>query len=322
MCTRLGGPEVLELRDVEAPTPRAGEATVRVEAAGLNFPDLLMIKGAYQFQVPPPFIPGHELAGTVTAVGPEVEGLSVGQRVVGNLAWGAFAEEASVVADALIPLPGSFSFHEGAAMLLTYATSHFALTDRARLRRHETVVVLGAAGGVGIAAVQLAKAMGARVIAAASTPEKLEFCRAHGADELIDYTNEDLKERIKKLTRGAGADVVYDPVGGPLTEQALRATGWDGRYLVVGFASGEIPKIPLNLPLLKGCQIMGVFWGAFVTRDPEQHRQNVQELFRLMEGGFIRPQIHAVHDFTEARVAFEELAERRVRGKVVLVPPK
>jgi len=320
VCTALGGPETLEVRDQPDPQPGPGEVLVAVEAAGVNFPDLLMMKGAYQFQVPPPFVPGHELAGRIEALGDGVRGLEVGQRVAANLPWGAFAEKATVLAGAVVPLPAHIEAEQGAAMLLTYATSHYALTVRGQLRRDETVVVLGAAGGVGVAAIQIAKALDARVIACASTAEKLEFCRAMGADELVNYREEDLKERIKALTGGQGADVVYDPVGGPFAEAALRATNWDGRYLVVGFASGEIPKIPLNLPLLKGCQILGVFWGAFATREPDRHKESVQDLFQMAEQGRIRPQIDRVYPFSEAGRALLDLAERKVRGKVVLRP--
>lgn len=320
VCTELGGPETLEVQEQPEPSPEAGEVLVAVEAAGVNFPDVLMIKGEYQFGVPPPFVPGHELAGRIEALGAGVRGLEVGQRVVANLPWGAFAEKATVVAGAVMPLPDHIEAEQGAAMLLTYATSHYALTLRGQLHRDQTVVVLGAAGGVGAAAVQISKALGARVIACASTAEKLEFCRDLGADELVNYREEDLKQRIKDLTGGQGADVIYDPVGGSLAEAALRATNWDGRYLVVGFASGEIPKIPLNLPLLKGCQIMGVFWGAFTTREPDRYRESVQALFQMAEQGEIRPRIDRVYPFAEAERALRDLVERKVRGKIVLRP--
>ncbi|MGF1510793.1 MAG: NADPH:quinone oxidoreductase family protein [Myxococcota bacterium] len=320
VCKELGGTDVLHVEDVASPAPRRGEVVVQVVSAGVNFPDVLMIAGKYQFQVPPPFVPGHEFAGTIIEVGEGVDDLELGQRVVGNAPWGAFAERISVVSDAVIPLPDDISFDQGAAMLLTYATSHYALKDRGRLRRDETVVILGAAGGVGIAAVQLAKTMGARVIAAASSEEKLRFCREQGADEAINYATEDLKERIKDLTGGHGADIVYDPVGGSLTEQALRATNWDGRLLVVGFASGEIPKVPLNLPLLKGCQILGVFWGSFIARSPDLHREYVQEIFEWTRQGLLRPHIDRVYGFEDAGRALSDLSERRVRGKVLLRP--
>lgn len=320
LCRQLGAPDVLTVGEMPEPEPQRGEVLVEVAAAGVNFPDVLMVAGAYQVQVPPPFVPGHELAGTVVAVGEDVTEFEVGQRVAGNLPWGAFAERVSVLAEALVPVPDDIDLHEAAAMLLTYATSHYALKERARLQAHETVVVLGAAGGVGIAAVQIAKQLGARVIAAASSAEKLEFCRDNGADEVINYSDDDLKAQIRELTGGQGADVMFDPVGGDLTEAALRATAWNGRLLVVGFASGEIPRIPLNLPLLKGCQIVGVFWGSFVARNPQQHRANVRELFEWLAQGRLRVHIDEVFPFERASEALARLAERRVRGKVVLEP--
>jgi len=320
VCKRLGAPSELTVEEMPEPEPQRGEVLVDVKAAGVNFPDVLMVAGAYQVQVPPPFVPGHELAGTVRAVGPEVTGFEVGQRVVGNVPWGAFAERASVMAEAPLPVPDAIELDEAAAMLLTYATSHYALKERAHLGAHETVVVLGAAGGVGMAAVQIAKVLGARVIAAASTDEKLAFCRENGADEVVNYAVEDLKPRIRELTGGQGADVVFDPVGGHLTEPALRSTAWDGRHLIVGFASGEIPKIPLNLPLLKGCELVGVFWGSFVARSPDRHRENVRELFEWLEQGHLRVHVDGVFPFDRAGEALACLADRRVRGKVLLEP--
>jgi NADPH2:quinone reductase len=320
MCKELGGPEVLQVEEAPAPVPRPGEVVVEIAAAGVNFPDVLLIAGKYQFQVPPPFVPGHEFAGTVVELGSGVEGFELGQRVVGNAPWGAFAERISVVAEALIPLPDHVSFEQAAAMLLTFATSHYALKDRGQLRRDESLVVLGAAGGVGTAAVQLGRAMGARVIAAASSDAKLEFCREQGAHDTINYSKEDLKERIKDLTGGQGADVVFDPVGGSLTEAAVRATNWDGRVLVVGFASGTIPSVPLNLPLLKGCQISGVFWGSFVARSPDLHREYMEEIFEWVAKEKLDPVIDATYGFEDATRALQDLAERKVRGKVLLRP--
>jgi len=320
VCKELGSPGVLAVEEVEEPRPQRGEVVVEVAAAGVNFPDVLMVAGAYQVQVPPPFVPGHELAGTVVAVGEDVTEFQVGQRVAGNVPWGAFAERVSVLAEALVPVPDAIDLREAAAMLLTYSTSHYALKGRARLAHHETVAVLGAAGGVGIAAVQIAKQLGARVIAAASPAEKLAFCRDNGADELINYAEEDLKARLRELTGGQGADVVFDPVGGNFSEAALRATAWDGRLLVVGFAGGTIPRIPLNLPLLKGCQIVGVFWGSFVARDPRGHRDNVRELFEWLEQGRLRVHIDETYPFERAPAALAHLADRRVRGKVILEP--
>lgn len=320
VCKALGGPGGLVVEEVPDPTPQRGEVLVQVQSAGVNFPDVLMVAGAYQVQVPPPFVPGHELAGTVLALGEGVTGFEVGQRVAGNVSWGAFAEKIAVPAEVLVPVPDNVDAREAAAMLLAYCTSQYALKDRAQLARHETVVVLGAAGGVGTAAVQIAKAMGARVIAAASSADKLAFARENGADEVINYATEDLKTRIRELTDGQGADVVYDPVGGDFTEQALRATAWDGRLLVVGFAAGQIPRIPLNLPLLKGCQIVGVFWGSFVARRPEKHRENVRELFEWLQQDRLRVHVDGVYRFEAAAEALACLANRSVRGKVVLEP--
>jgi NADPH2:quinone reductase len=320
VCKALGPVTNLIVDEMPEPQPQRGEVLVDVRAAGVNFPDVLMVAGAYQVQVPAPFVPGHEVAGTVVAVGPDVTDFEVGQRVAGNVPWGAFAERVIVRADALIPVPDSIELREAAAMLLAYATSHYALQDRAELKRHETLVVLGAAGGVGIAAVQIGKAIGARVIAAASTDDKLAFCRENGADEVINYSTDDLKQRIRDLTDGQGADVVYDPVGGELTEAAVRATAWNGRVLVVGFASGEIPRVPLNLVLLKGCQLVGVFWGSFVARSPDRHRANVRQLFEWLEQGRLRVHIDGVYPFERASEALQCLADRRVRGKVVLEP--
>jgi NADPH2:quinone reductase len=249
-----------------------------------------------------------------------VRGIQVGDRVLASTGWGGFAEEVAVDAARVVAIPDAMDFVSASAFLFTYGTSHYALKDRAQLRAGETLLVLGAAGGVGLAAVELGKVMGARVIAAASTDDKLAVCKEHGADEGINYAREDLKERIKALTGGAGADVVYDPVGGDYAEQALRATAWEGRFLVIGFAAGDIPKIPLNLVLLKGCQIVGVFWGAFTGRDPARNRANVDELLRWYGEGRVRPHVSATYPFERAAEALRALAERRVKGKVVLVP--
>lgn len=317
MCKTLGGPELLIVEEVPDPTPRAGEVVVDVAAAGVNYPDVLIIQGKYQVQVPPPFTPGHELAGVVSAVGEGVD-LRVGQRVVANTPWGAFAEKAAVLADATLPLPDAVPFDAAAALLLTYGTAHHGLVDRARLQADETVVVLGAAGGVGVATIQVAKALGARVVAVASTEAKRAFCLEQGADVSIGYEN--LKDDVKRLTGGQGADVVMDPVGGEVAERAVRATGWNGRYLIVGFASGQIPQIPLNLVLLKGCQLVGVFWGSFVARSPQRHREHAAQLFRWLQEGKIAPPIHRTFSMDEAGAALAELGERRVQGKVLIEP--
>jgi NADPH2:quinone reductase len=320
LCKEYGPPDTLVVEELPSPTAGRGEVVLAVRACGVNFPDVLIIQNKYQFRPPLPFAPGGEVAGVVTAVGEGVDTLKVGDRVIGSTGWGGFAEELALDASRVIPIPDEMDFVTASAFLLTYGTSHHALKDRAQLRAGETLLVLGAAGGVGLAAVELGKVMGARVIAAASTPEKLAVCREHGADELIDYAREDLKERVKQLTSGNGVDVVYDPIGGAYAETALRGTAWNGRYLVVGFAAGDIPKIPLNLVLLKGCQIVGVFWGAFTAREPERHRANVAELMAWFRAGKIKPHVSATYPLERAGEALNAMAERRVMGKVVLVP--
>lgn len=316
----LVGPSGLRVDDLPDPTPGAGEVLVSVRAAGVNFPDVLLSRGKYQFKPEPPFVPGGEVAGVVASVGDGVTRLRPGDRVAATMIHGAFAEKVVVHEAATAKLPDAVSFETGAATLLTYATTIHALVDRASLRAGETLLVLGAAGGVGTAAVELGKALGAKVIAAASSPEKIAFCKEHGADEGIVYTREDLKERAKALTGGAGADVVYDPVGGPYTEQALRAIAWEGRLLVVGFAAGEIPKIPMNLVLLKGCQIVGVFWGSFVMRTPERNLENARRVLEWVSEGTLRPHVDEVLPFSRAAEALERLEQRKVKGKIVLVP--
>jgi NADPH2:quinone reductase len=316
----LTGPEALRV-DTDVPEPKIADRhlVIEVRAAGVNFPDVLLTRGLYQFKPTPPFSPGGEVAGLVTAIGEGVTSLAVGDRVAATMLHGAFAEQVCVPEAAAVKLPDSVSFEVGAATLLTYATTIHALVDRARIKPGETLLVLGAAGGVGIAAVELGKLLGARVIAAASNADKLAFCRAHGADDVIDYSTEDLKERVKALT-GKGADVVYDPVGGSLAEAAVRSTAWEGRFLVVGFASGDIPKIPLNLVLLKGCQIVGVFWGSFVMRDPAANRAHCEQLFRWIAEGELSPAIDEVLPFERAGEALQRLEKRQVKGKLVLRP--
>ena len=306
----------------EAPEPPLGEGMVMldVKAAGVNFPDILLVEGNYQMKPPTPFVPGMEAAGVLSALGDKVQGVKEGDRVIAATMLGAFAEKVPVHYSQVVPMPDSMSFEEGAALTTIYGTSYHALKDRARLKEGETVLVLGAAGGVGIATVQLAKAMGAKVIAAASSEEKLQFCRDNGADETINYTSEDLKARAKELSGGKGVDVVYDPVGGDFAEPALRATGWDGRYLVIGFASGPIPKIPLNLALLNSRNIQGVFWGAWAGQNPRANAQNLKEIFDFYEAGKIKPQVSASYPLEDYAKAFEDLLERRVKGKVVLTP--
>jgi NADPH:quinone reductase len=316
----LTGPAALAVDDVPEPTVGAGQVKIAVEACGVNFPDVLLSRGQYQFKPAPPFVPGGEAAGTVLEVGAGVTSVAPGDRVAAWMVHGAFAERICVPELAAVKLPDAVSFEVGAATLLTYATTYHALVDRAAIAAGETLLVLGAAGGVGIAAVELGTLLGAKVIAAASSAEKLAFCREHGAQHGIDYATEDLKARLKELTAGQGADVIYDPVGGALAEPALRGIAWRGRYLVVGFASGEIPKIPLNLVLLKGCQIVGVFWGSFAMRDPVQNRRHGEQLFAWVAEGKLRPAIDAVLPFTDATEALTRLEQRRVKGKLVLRP--
>jgi NADPH:quinone reductase len=318
-CHELIGPAGLQIDEVPDPTPALGEVVIDVHAAGVNFPDVLLTYGKYQFKPDPPFVPGGEIAGVVSAMGAGVEGFAKGDRVAATMVAGAFAERVAVTASMVAKLPASVTFETGAALLLTYATTMHALIDRGRLRQGETLLVLGAAGGVGTAAIEIGKCLGARVIAAASTPDKLAYCRERGADHLIDYKREDLKERAKTLS-GGGVDVIYDPVGGEATESALRAMAWGGRHLVIGFASGTIPKVPANLVLLKSCELVGVFWGAFAQRSPAENRAHVDRLLTWLVEGRIRPHVDVVLPFERAREGLELLERREVRGKVVLSP--
>jgi NADPH:quinone reductase len=306
------------IEDVPSPKAKAGEVVVSVKACGVNFPDTLIIQGKYQFKPELPFSPGGEVAGVVKEVGEGVTRVKVGDRVIAFNTWGGFAEEMVVEADRTIPMPSAMDFVTASAFVLTYGTSYHALKDRANIKAGETLLVLGASGGVGLAAVQIGKAMGARVIAAASSEEKLKICRDNGADETINYGTEDLRGRIKALTGGKGVDVVYDPVGGPYSEPALRDMAWNGRFLVVGFAAGEIPKVALNLTLLKGCSIVGVFWGSFTRNEPEHNRENNWELMAMFAAGQVKPHIHAVYPLEKAAEALNEMINKRVAGKVVL----
>jgi NADPH2:quinone reductase len=318
LCKELGPPEKLVVEEVPSLKPGKGQVVVSVKAAGVNFPDILIIQGKYQFKPEPPFSPGGEVAGVVKEVGEGVIGWKPGERVIAGSTYGGFAQEMAVEADRLIRMPEGMDFVAGSAFLLTYGTSYHALKDRAQLEAGQTLLVLGASGGVGIAAIQIGKAMGARVIAAASSDAKLAVCRQNGADELINYASEDLRSRVKALTAGKGIDVVYDPVGGPYSEPALRDMAWNGRFLVVGFAAGEIPKVPLNLALLKGCSIVGVFWGAFTRNEPERNRRNNEELMQLFAAGKVKPHIHATYPLERAAEALNEVLYKRVSGKVVL----
>jgi NADPH2:quinone reductase len=316
----LTGPAALRVDDVPSPTAGPGQAVVDVRASGVNFPDVLLTRGMYQFKPQLPFSPGGECAGVVSSVGPGVTAVAVGDRVAATVVAGTFVEQIVLPETALVKLPDAVSFEVGAATLLTYATTYHALVDRAELKRGEKLLVLGAAGGVGIAACELGALLGGHVIAAASTDDKLAFCREHGATDVINYAKEDLKDRVKALTGGTGVDVVYDPVGGSLAEAALRGTAWKGRFLVIGFAAGEIPKIPLNLVLLKGCQIVGVFWGEFARRDPARNRAHAVEIFKLVAEGKLRPAVDEVLPFDRAGEALTRLEQRKVKGKLVLSP--
>ncbi len=326
LCKEFGPPEALVIETVPSPEPGPGQVRLAVKACGVNFPDTLIIQNKYQFKPPLPFSPGGEVAGVVDAVGEGVTAVKVGDRVIGSTGWGGFAEEVVVDQDKAIPIPDSMPMTEASAFILTYGTSHYALKDRAQIKPGENLLVLGAAGGVGLAAVELGKVMGARVIAAASSEDKLETCKRHGADEGILYPSgrldreqqKALSDQIKAATGGQGADVVYDPVGGDYAEPAIRATNWEGRFLVIGFAAGDIPKVPLNLALLKSCQIVGVFWGAFVARDPQRNKEHVAELMKWYTEGKIRPHVSSVYPFNDYAPAMNELLERRAKGKVVL----
>jgi NADPH2:quinone reductase len=318
LCREYGPPESLTVEEVDDPQAGDGQVVVDIKACAVNFPDVLIIQNLYQFKPPLPFSPGAEVAGVVSSVGPGVDGVSIGDRVLASTGWGGLAEKIAVGAGSLIPVPDSMDFGAASSFLYAYGTSHYALKDRARLQSGETLVVLGAAGGVGLAAVELGALMGATVIAAASSDDKLALCQEYGASMTINYGTEDLKARIRELTGGVGADVVYDPVGGQYSEPALRSTAWEGRFLVIGFAAGQIPSIPLNLTLLKGCDIVGVFWGAFVGRFPEHHRRNVQELMGWWRDGKLRPHVSSTYPLDRAAEAIRELADRKAKGKVVV----
>ena len=320
LCTQFGGPETLEVADIESPVAGPGEVVVAVRAAGLNFFDTLIIQNKYQFKPDLPFSPGAEIAGEVKSLGEGVENLQVGDRVMAYSVWGGVRAEIAISQEAVIAMPDGLDFITAAGLIVTYGTSLHALKDRADLQPGETLAVLGASGGVGQAAVEIGKAMGARVIACASSDDKLEFCRGLGADETLNYTDEDLKVRLKELTGGKGVDVIYDPVGADLAEPALRAIGWKGRFLVVGFAGGGIPKIPLNLALLKGCQIVGVFWGDHLVREPARHRANMAQLLDWVVQGKIKPHIHKVYPLAETSDALLAIARREVLGKVIVTP--
>ena len=318
VCKELGPANKLVIEDLEAAALGANDIQVAVKAGGLNFPDTLIIEGKYQTKPDLPFVPGGECAGVVEAIGDAVTMHKIGDSVVTSGAYGMFQEQVTVNENAAFPMPSNLDYGQAAGVSLTYMTSYYALKQRAQLKAGETLLVLGAAGGVGITAVEIGKMMGARVIAAASSEEKLEVARQAGADECINYNEQPLKETIKELTGGAGVNVIYDPVGGDYSEQALRGMAWNGRFLVIGFASGPIPKIPLNLTLLKGCSVVGVFWGAFAGIEPQENQQNLKEIWQAFEEGKLKPLITDRFAFEDFEQAFNCLTERRARGKVIL----
>jgi len=319
LCTQFGLPETLAVQKIPDPTLSPNQVLIAVEACGVNFPDVLIIQNKYQFKPELPFAPGGEVAGKILAIGDQVQGFQVGQDVLALCGWGGFAEKVAVDVDRVFPLPPGLSAEVAATTLYTYGTSYYALKDRANLQPGETLLVLGAAGGVGLAAVELGKLMGAKVIAAASSEEKLALCRQKGAELTINYETEDLKTRIKDLTDGKGVDVVYDPVGGKFTESALRGMAWKGRYLIVGFADGEIPQIPMNLPLLKGCSIMGVFWGQFSKVEAKASFQNIRQLVAWIQEGKIKQHIGRTYSLEEAPEALRAILDRKMLGKGVVV---
>jgi len=319
-CVEWGTPDKLRLVELPLPESRAGEVRIKVSAAGVNFPDALIVQKKYQVQPQLPFTPGTEIAGVVDAVGDGVQNLTPGARVVAFVGMGGFAEYVCAPATHVAPLPGGISDEVAAGFTLTYATSHHALFDRARLQAGETLLVLGAAGGVGLAAVELGKLAGARVLAAASTDEKLATCREHGADGLINYSTQDLRESVKTLTGGKGADVIYDPVGGAYTEPALRAIAWRGRLLVIGFANGEIPRIAANVLLIKGAAAVGVFWGDFAKREPKANAAMIIELFGWLAQGRLKPHISHRYALADTPHALEALLQRRAVGKLIIRP--
>ena len=318
LCHAFGSPDDLAVADIPSPPVAAGAVKIRVRACGVNFPDVLLVQGLYQLQPPFPFSPGLEVAGDVIEVGAGVAAPRVGDRVIATMMYGGFAEEAVAPAALTLPMPAAMSYEHGAGFPLVYGTAHVGLAHRAQLQAGETLLVLGAAGGVGLAAVELGKKLGARVIAAASMPEKTALARAYGADETINYTRENLRDRINDLTGGRGADVIFDPVGGDLFDQAVRRIAWEGRYLVIGFASGRIPALPANIALLKNAALVGLFWGAYLQRDPAVIRDSFAQLLQWYAAGDLKPHIHKTFPLADAPAALRELMERRALGKVLL----
>lgn len=317
-CKTYGPPAKLVLEEIDGLKAGPKEVVVQVKACGLNFPDTLIIQGLYQFKPELPFTPGSDISGIVKEVGEEIKHLKVGDAVFGFVAHGGLAEEVVVPGNACFAKPPQMEFPIAASFIMAYGTSFHALKDRAKLEQGETLLVLGASGGVGLAAIELAKLMGAKVIAAASTDEKLALCKAYGADELINYTTQDLKTSLKELTKAKGVDVIYDPVGGDFSEQAFRGIAWNGRFLVVGFAAGSIPKLPLNLPLLKGASVVGVFWGGFAMKYPKENMKNTIALMQWHAEGKLKPHLHKIVPLEETKEALEEMMNRKVKGKMVV----
>jgi len=323
MCKKHGLPDTLVYEDVSDPQPAADEVVIDMHAAGVNFPDVLIIQNKYQFKPDLPFSPGAELAGVVSAIGTNVSNCKVGDRVIGSSGHGAFAEKVRVPAQKVIPIPDDIPFDTAAAFTLTYGTSYHALVDRAALVAGETLLVLGAAGGVGLAAIEIGKAMGATVIAAASTDEKLKICQDHGADHLVNYGGLDgkaLRAALKEVNNGTAPDVVYDPVGGDLADPVFRSIAWRGRYLVVGFAGGSIPALPWNLALLKGASIVGVFWGNYTTLEKENFAADIKTMFAMIADGKLRPHISATYKLADGAQALNDMMNRKVTGKVIITP--
>ena len=318
VCHQFGLPNSLNYQDVKVPDPKEDEVLISVKACSVNFPDTLIIQGKYQFRPQFPFSPGSDVAGIVEKVGENVKHLKIGDEVVGFIPFGGFAEKAIVKAKDCFPKPSQMSMVNASAFLLAYGTSYHALKDRANLQKGETILILGASGGVGLTALELAKLMGAKVIAAASTQEKLDLCKQFGADEVINYTKESVKDKVKELTNGKGVDVIYDPVGGHFSELALRAIAWKGRHLVIGFANGEIPKIPINLTLLKGASIVGVFWGAFAQKQPKESLENIKQLLTWFAKGELKPHIDKIYSLENAPIALEDMMQRKTKGKIVI----
>ncbi len=318
VCNKFGTPETLQYQEIETPSPKEAEVLITVKACSVNFPDTLIIQGKYQFRPEFPFSPGSDVAGVIVKVGENVKHFKVGDEVVGFIPFGGFAEKAIVKAKDCFPKPKGMSMVNASAFLLAYGTSYHALKDRANLLEGETILILGASGGVGLTALELAKLMGAKVIAAASSKEKLELCKQFGADEVINYTEESVKDRVKELTNGKGIDVIYDPVGGHFSELALRAIAWKGRHLVIGFANGEIPKIPINLTLLKGASIVGVFWGAFAQKEPKESLANIKQLLTWFANGDVKPHIDKTYSLQNAPKALDDMMQRKVKGKIVI----